>query len=209
MVFEDFNQVAVKPQIDMTFASVLRTVLRQDPDIIMVGEIRDTETAENAVQASLTGHLVLSTLHTNDAPSSLTRLLDLGIPHFLITSTIIGIMAQRLVRENCSHCVEEYEPTAEEAALLRMPLEKLQAYRFKRGRGCLHCRQTGYSGRVGIYEILPLTEKIRGLVTAGAGSPDIFKAGREEGMRTLREAALEKVLRGVTTTTEMVRVTGK
>ena len=209
MVFEDFNQVAVKPQIDVTFASALRTVLRQDPDIIMVGEIRDTETAENAVQAALTGHLVLSTLHTNDAPSSLTRLLDLGIPHFLITSTIIGIMAQRLVRENCSHCIEEYVPTTEEGALLRMPMDKLQAYRFKRGRGCLHCRQTGYSGRVGIYEILPLSEKIRGLVTSGAGSPEIFKAGREEGMRTLREAALEKVLRGVTTTTEMVRVTGK
>jgi general secretion pathway protein E len=174
-----------------------------------VGEIRDTETAENAVQAALTGHLVLSTLHTNDAPSSITRLLDLGIPHFLITSTIIGIMAQRLVREICSHCVEDYAPTTEEAALLRMPLEKLQAHRFKRGRGCLHCRQTGYSGRIGIFEILPLTEKIRGLVTAGAGSPDIFKAAREEGMRTLRESALEKVLRGVTTTTEMVRVTGK
>jgi general secretion pathway protein E len=209
MVFEDFNQVAVRPQIDVTFASALRTVLRQDPDIIMVGEIRDTETAENAVQAALTGHLVLSTLHTNDAPSSITRLLDLGIPHFLITSTIIGIMAQRLVREICSHCVEDYAPTTEEAALLRMPLEKLQAHRFKRGRGCLHCRQTGYSGRIGIFEILPLTEKIRGLVTAGAGSPDIFKAAREEGMRTLRESALEKVLRGVTTTTEMVRVTGK
>jgi general secretion pathway protein E len=209
MVFEDFNQVAVRPQIEVTFASALRTVLRQDPDIIMVGEIRDTETAENAVQAALTGHLVLSTLHTNDAPSSLTRLLDLGVPHFLITSTIIGIMAQRLVREICSHCVEEYAPTTEEAAMLRMPMEKLQAYRFKRGRGCLHCRQTGYSGRIGIFEILPLTDKIRGLVTAGAGAPDIFKAAREEGMRTLREAALEKVLRGVTTTTEMVRVTGK
>jgi general secretion pathway protein E len=209
MVFEDFNQVAVRPQIDVTFASTLRTVLRQDPDIIMVGEIRDTETAENAVQAALTGHLVLSTLHTNDAPSSLTRLLDLGVPHFLITSTIIGIMAQRLVRQICGHCTEEYAPSAEEAVLLHMPLEKLEAYRFKRGRGCLHCRQTGYSGRVGIFEILPLTEKIRSLVTAGAGAPEIFKVGREEGMRTLREAALEKVLRGVTTTTEMVRVTGK
>ena len=116
MVFEDFNQVAVRPQIDITFASALRTVLRQDPDIIMVGEIRDTETAEHAVQAALTGHLVLSTLHTNDAPSSITRLLDLGIPHFLITSTLIGILAQRLVRENCTHCIEEYEPTPEEAA---------------------------------------------------------------------------------------------
>ena len=209
MVFEDLNQVAVKPQIDITFASALRTVLRQDPDIIMVGEIRDTETAENAVQAALTGHLVLSTLHTNDAPASITRLLDLDIPHFLITSTLIGIMAQRLVRENCTHCLEEYVPTPDEASVLRMPIDKLEKYRFKRGRGCLHCRQTGYSGRTGIYEVLPMSDKVRALVTAGAGAQDLFKAGREEGMRTLREAAIEKVFRGVTTTTEMVRVTGK
>src|SRR6476659_5639572 len=120
MEFEDFNQVAVRLQVALTFASALRTVLRQDPDIVMVGEIRDTETAEHAVQAALTGHLVLSTLHTNDAPSSITRLLDLGIPHFLITSTLIGILAQRLVRVTCPHCTEEYEPTPEEAALLKM-----------------------------------------------------------------------------------------
>jgi len=209
MVFEDFNQVAVRPQIDITFAGALRTVLRQDPDIIMVGEIRDTETAEHAVQAALTGHLVLSTLHTNDASSSITRLLDLGIPHFLITTTLIGILAQRLVRENCTHCVEEYAPTAEEAAVLRMAHDKLQPYRFKRGKGCLHCRQTGYIGRTGVFEVLPMTEKIRRLVSTQAGSLEIFKAGREEGMRTLREAAVEKVFRGITTITEMVRVTGR
>jgi len=209
MVFEDFNQVAVRPQIEITFASALRTVLRQDPDIIMVGEIRDTETAENVIQAALTGHLVLSTLHTNDSPSSITRLLDLGIPHFLITSTLIGILAQRLVREICQHCVEEYVPTAEEAGLLRMPLDKLQQYRFKRGKGCLHCRTTGYSGRVGVYEVLAMTDKVRALVTAQAGSQDIFKTAREEGLRTLREAIVEKVFRGITTTTEMARVAGK
>ena len=209
MVFEDFNQVAVRPQIDITFAGALRTVLRQDPDIIMVGEIRDTETAEHAVQAALTGHLVLSTLHTNDASSSITRLLDLGIPHFLITSTLIGILAQRLVRENCTHCVEEYAPTVEEAAVLRMAHEKLLPYRFKRGKGCLHCRQTGYTGRTGVFEVLPMTEKIRRLISNQAGSLEIFKLGREEGMRTLREAAVEKVFRGITTITEMVRVTGR
>jgi general secretion pathway protein E len=209
MVFEDFNQVAVRPQIDVTFASTLRTVLRQDPDIIMVGEIRDVETAENAVQAALTGHLVLSTLHTNDAASSITRLLDLGVPHFLITTTLIGILAQRLVREICAHCGEEYVPTPEEAAVLHMAHEKLQAYRFKRGKGCLHCRDTGYSGRIGIFEVLAMSEKIRRLVSAEAGSPEIFKAAREEGLRTLKEAAIEKVFRGVTTLTEMVRVTGK
>jgi general secretion pathway protein E len=209
MVFEDFNQVAVRPQIDVTFAAALRTVLRQDPDIIMVGEIRDIETAEHAVQAALTGHLVLSTLHTNDASSSITRLLDLGIPHFLITTTLIGILAQRLVREICTHCAEEYSPTPEEATVLRMPHDKLQQYRFKRGKGCLHCRETGYSGRTGIFEILPMTEKTRRLVASQASSPEIFKAAREEGLRTLKEAGIEKVFRGVTTVTEMVRVTGK
>ncbi|HEY6547776.1 MAG TPA: ATPase, T2SS/T4P/T4SS family [Vicinamibacteria bacterium] len=209
MVFEDFNQVSVRPQIDITFASALRTVLRQDPDIVMVGEIRDAETAEHAVQAALTGHLVVSTLHTNDASSSITRLLDLGIPHFLITSTLIGIMAQRLVRENCTHCLEEYPPTAEEASALKIPLEKLQPYKFKRGKGCLHCRETGYMGRTGIYEVLSMTEKIRRLVSTQAGSVEIFKAAREEGLRTLKEAAIEKVFRGITTVTEAIRVTGK
>jgi general secretion pathway protein E len=208
MVFEDFNQVAVRPQIDVTFASTLRTVLRQDPDIIMVGEIRDSDTADHAVQAALTGHLVLSTLHTNDAPSSITRLLDLGVPNFLITSTVVGILAQRLVREICTHCSEEYEPSVDEATMLRMDPEKLKKYRFKRGKGCLHCRETGYTGRIGVFEVMPLSEKIRRLVASGAAAPDLFKAAREEGMRTLREAAIEKVFRGITTTTEMVRVTG-
>jgi general secretion pathway protein E len=209
MVFEDFNQVQVRPQIGVTFPSALRTVLRQDPDIIMVGEIRDAETADNAVQAALTGHLVLSTLHTNDASSSITRLLDLGVPHFLITSTLIGVIAQRLVRENCPHCTEEYAPTDEEALAMKIPFDKLQPYQFRRGKGCLHCRETGYKGRTGIYEILPMTEKTRRLVAHQAGSLDIYKAAREEGLRTLKEAAIEKVFRGLTTTTEMVRVTGK
>ncbi len=209
MVFEDFNQVQVRPQIDVTFSSSLRTVLRQDPDIIMVGEIRDKETADHAVQAALTGHLVLSTLHTNDAPSSITRLLDLDVPHFLITSTLIGVVAQRLVRENCTHCLEEYAPSEGEAAAMKIPFEKLKPYRFKRGKGCLHCRETGYLGRTGIYEILPMTEKIRRLVSQQAGSLDIYKAAREEGLRTLKEAAIEKVFKGATTTTEMLRVTGK
>jgi general secretion pathway protein E len=209
MVFEDFNQVQVRPQIGVTFPSALRTVLRQDPDIIMVGEIRDGETADNAVQAALTGHLVLSTLHTNDASSSITRLLDLGVPHFLITSTLIGIIAQRLVRENCPHCTDEYAPTEEEAVAMKIPFEKLRPYKFRRGRGCLHCRETGYMGRTGIYEILPMTEKIRRLVAHKAASLEIYKAAREEGLRTLKEAAIEKVFRGTTTTTEMVRVAGK
>jgi general secretion pathway protein E len=205
MVHDEFNQVSVRPQIDVTFANALRTVLRQDPDIIMVGEIRDKETAEYAVQAALTGHLVLSTLHTNDAPSSITRLLDLKVPHFLISSTLIGILAQRLVRVNCSHCSAAYEATPEEAALLDLPREALH---LRRGSGCLHCRQTGFSGRDGIFEILPMTDQIRALVARHADSAELFRAGRQAGMRTLREAAAEKVVQGVTTVTEMVRVTG-
>jgi general secretion pathway protein E len=209
MVHEDFNQVAVKPAIDVTFATALRTVLRQDPDIIMVGEIRDSETAEYAVQAALTGHLVLSTLHTNDAPSSITRLLDLKVPGFLITSTVLCILAQRLVRVICSHCREEYAPSFEEATALGVPVDEMSARPLVRGRGCLHCRQTGYSGRDGIFEILPITDQIRKLVAEQADSASLFDAGRAAGMRTLREAAIDKVFQGVTTVSEMVRVTGR
>jgi general secretion pathway protein E len=209
MVHEEFNQVAVRPAIDVTFAAALRTVLRQDPDIIMVGEIRDTETAEYAVQAALTGHLVLSTLHTNDAPSSITRLLDLKVPAFLITSTVLGILAQRLVRVICAHCAEEYAATPEEALALGIDFSVVSERPLKRGKGCLHCRQTGYSGRDGIFEILPMTDALRRLVSEHADSSRLFEAGREAGMRTLREAAIEKVFAGTTTVSEMVRVTGK
>ncbi len=209
MIHDEFNQVAVRPQIEVTFATALRTVLRQDPDIIMVGEIRDTETAEYAVQAALTGHLVLSTLHTNDAPSSITRLLDLKVPGFLISSTVLGILAQRLVRVICTHCAEEYAPTLEESLALGVSLDELSRRILKRGRGCLQCRQTGYSGRDGIFEILPITDTIRRLVSEQADSAKLFDAGRTAGMRTLREAAVEKVLSGTTTVSEMVRVTGK
>ena len=208
MVQEEFNQVAVRPAIDLTFANALRTVLRQDPDIIMVGEIRDQETAEHAVQAALTGHLVLSTLHTNDAPSSVTRLLDLGIPHFLILSTVIGIVAQRLVRVNCVHCSERYTPTAEESLALGLTSEEIARHDVKRGPGCLHCRQTGYIGRDGVFQVMPMSERLRGVVAKQTSSIALFEAAREEGMRTLREAAIEKVLQGVTTVSEMVRVTG-
>ncbi|MSO56074.1 MAG: type II/IV secretion system protein [Acidobacteria bacterium] len=209
MVHEEFNQVAVRPAIDVTFAAALRTVLRQDLDIIMVGEIRDTETAEYAVQAALTGHLVLSRLHTNDAPSSITRLLDLKVSGFLITSTVIGILAQRLVRVISSHCAEDHALSPEEAMALGVPIEALSKQSLKRGRGCLHCRQTGYSGRDGIFEILRITDTIRRLVAKNADSVQLFEAGRAAGMRTLREAAVEKVFQSVTTVAEMVRVTGK
>jgi general secretion pathway protein E len=206
MVHEEFNQVAVRPAIDLTFGTALRTVLRQDPDIIMVGEIRDKETAEHAVQAALTGHLVLSTLHTNDAPSSVTRLLDLGVPHFLVLSTLIGIVAQRLVRVNCGHCAEAHAPNVEEAAALG--IDPASGQTIRRAAGCLQCRQTGYVGRDGVFQIMPMTEKIRGLIAHQATSLQLLDAARTEGMRTLREAAVEKVLQGTTTVSEMVRVTG-
>ena len=210
MVFEDFNQVAVRPQIDITFASALRTVLRQDPDIIMVGEIRDSETADHAVQAALTGHLVLSTLHTNDAPSSITRLLDLG----------------RAALPDHHHPHRHPRPAPGARELHALP-GGVRAHRGG-GRPAAHatrrsCRRTASSaaagactagrpataGAAGIFEVLPMSDKMRALVTAQAGAQEIFKAAREEGMRTLREAAIEKVFRGITTTTEMVRVTGK
>jgi general secretion pathway protein E len=208
MVQEDLNQVAVRPAIDVTFASALRTVLRQDPDIIMVGEIRDTETAENAVQAALTGHLVLSTLHTNDAPSSVTRLLDLKVPNFLVLSTVIGIIAQRLVRVNCPQCSVPYTPNAEEIAALQVSDEELVRATLRKGSGCLACRQTGYAGRDGIFQIMPMSEKIRGVIGRQGTSLEILDVARNEGMRTLHEAAVEKVLKGVTTVSEMLRVTG-
>jgi general secretion pathway protein E len=209
LIHDDFNQVQIKPLIDVTFANAIRTVLRQDPDIVMVGEIRDTETAEMAVQAALTGHLVFSTLHTNDAPSAITRLLDLEVPSFLIASTVIGVLAQRLVRVICPKCVEDYSPQPEEADALNLQFEKLSSYRFRRGKGCIHCRQTGYFGRSGIFEIMPISSAIRKLIVTRSESPEIVRVARQEEMRVLKEAAVEKLLRGVTTVSEVVRVTGQ
>ena len=207
LIHDDFNQVQIKPQIGITFANAIRTVLRQDPDVVMVGEIRDKETANMAVQAALTGHLVFSTLHTNDAPSAITRLLDLEVPPFLITSTLVGVLAQRLVRTICEKCVEEYTPTSEEALALQVPYEKIANLRFRRGNGCIHCRQTGYIGRSSVFEVMPISSKIRKLVVARAEAPEIVQVAREEGLRSLRESAIEKLVRGVTTVTEVLRVT--
>ena len=205
MVVEEFNQVGVQSQIGMDFASSLRTILRQDPDIIMVGEIRDAETANNAVQAALTGHLVLSTLHTNDAPTSITRLMDLGIPPFLINSTIIGIAAQRLVRKICKSCSKERLLTADEVEYLR--IRKDREYKVCYGEGCNECRGTGYRGRVAIYELLEFTDKIRAFVTTSTDLAAVGKAAREQGMSSLRESAMRKMLSGVTTYEEVISVT--
>jgi general secretion pathway protein E len=208
MVCERFNQTAVHPLIGLTFASSLRTILRQDPDIIMVGEIRDLETAENAIQAALTGHLVLSTIHTNDAPSSVTRLLDLGTQPFLINATLLGVIAQRLVRKVCPHCKEEYNLSQDECYILGLNYEKVKKYKVSIGRGCPECRGTGYLGRTGIFEILETSEKIRDAINKKSIPTEIKKIAQVHGMTTLRESAIKKLLQGVTTVDEVIRVTG-
>ncbi len=207
MVHEDFNQIAVQPAVGVTFGTILRTILRQDPDIIMIGEIRDLETAHNAVQAALTGHLVLSTLHTNDAPSAIIRLLDLGIPSFLIQASLVGIQAQRLVRQICKYCVESYDIDASELAALGLETGKKGPVRLKRGAGCIRCRNTGYSGRIGVFEVLPYTEAIRGMTVQTVDTESLRVQAKKEGMKSLRESALSKMLDGMTTDTEVLRVT--
>jgi general secretion pathway protein E len=209
MIHDRFNQVSVQPQIGITFGSTLRTILRQDPDIIMVGEIRDLETAENAVQAALTGHLVFSTLHTNDASSSMTRLLDLGMAPYLISSTVIGVMAQRLVRKICKHCEKAYELLPEEAEAVGLASDKSRRIVVKYGEGCPHCRGTGYMGRTGIFEVMEVNEKIRSIIREKADAELGRKAAIADGMVTLRESAVRKMLSGETSYDEVIRVTGE
>ncbi len=205
---EGINQIQVHPKIGLTFAHSLRSILRHDPDVILVGEIRDLETAENAIQASLTGHLVFSTLHTNDAAGAYTRLVDMGVEPFLVASTVEAVMAQRLVRRLCAECREPYEPRREELP----PDFPWEAYR-QEGRplyrvvGCRACRQFGYSGRVGIFELSVTTDRIRQLAHDRAGAWDIRKAALAEGMRTLRQDAWMKVVSGTSTVDEVLRVT--
>ena len=208
MVIEEFNQTAVQPKIGIDFAHALRHILRQDPDVIMVGEIRDPETATYAVQAALTGHLVFSTLHTNDAATAITRLIDLEIERFLISSTLIGAMAQRLVRTICRNCVGERTLSAEEAASLRLTVPSGKRIRVKEGRGCHECRGTGYRGRSGVFEILPIDDTIKALVVEQKDAPEIKREAVRLGMKTLRQSALRKLAEGVTTFEEVVRVTG-
>ncbi|NLD36611.1 MAG: type II/IV secretion system protein [Desulfatiglans sp.] len=207
MVHEDFNQIAVQPSVGVTFASILRNILRQDPDIIMIGEMRDLETAQNAIQASLTGHLVLSTLHTNDAPSSITRMLDLGIPAFLMKATLAGIVAQRLVKKICPYCKETFEMKADELRSLGLEIEHDGIIQLSRGKGCNRCRNTGYLGRCAIHEVLPVTEGIQNLITAETDIAKMRDLARKEGMVTLRENAIKKLFDGTTTYEEVLRVT--
>ncbi|GLR00094.1 type II secretion system protein E [Dyella mobilis] len=206
MVSPEFNQMQVQPAIDLDFATGVRTLMRQDPDIIMVGEIRDLETAQMAVQASLTGHLVLSTLHTNDAPSAVTRLLDLGVPHYLIQSTVTGIVAQRLVRTLCPHCKAQTQQDPHEWTVLTHGWSMPVPEQVFKPVGCLECRNTGFLGRTGIYEMMPLTPRLRGIISAQLDLIRFGQAALTEGMRPLRISAAEQVQRGLTTVQEVLTV---
>ena len=206
MVSPEFNQMQVQPSIDLDFAAGVRTLLRQDPDIIMVGEIRDLQTAQMAVQASLTGHLVLSTLHTNDAPSAVTRLLDLGVPHYLIQSTLTGVVAQRLVRTLCPHCKEATTQDPHEWAALVHGWDLAVPQHVYRPVGCLECRKTGFIGRTGIYEMMRLSTRLRGLISAQLDLAGFSAAALREGLRPLRISAADQVARGLTTVQEVLTV---
>jgi len=203
---EGINQIQVHPKIGLTFAASLRSILRHDPDIVLVGEIRDRETAENAIQASLTGHLVFSTLHTNDAAGAFTRMVDMGIEPFLVSSTVEAIMAQRLIRRLCHECKEAYHPTSSELPN-DFPLEKLEGKPMYRSVGCRACRNVGYTGRVGIYELLITDEKIRDLAHERVSTWEIKQAALKSGMRTLRMDAWDKAMQGLTSVEEVLRVT--
>ncbi|MEI6166200.1 MAG: type II secretion system ATPase GspE [bacterium] len=201
------NQVHVREDIGLTFASALRSILRQAPNIVMIGEIRDNETARIATEAALTGHLVFSTLHTNDAPSAITRLQDIGVKPFLVASSVRAIIAQRLVRTVCEHCREEHKPTANELLLLGAAAEQFAGVQLYRGRGCNKCALTGYSGRAGIFEILIINDEIQRMIFGKISSIEIRQKARELGMRTLREDGLRKVVIGTTTLDEVLRAT--
>jgi len=200
-------QVPVNPDIDVTFATVLRAILRHDPDKILVGEIRDYETAEIAIQSALTGHLVFSTLHTNDAPSAVTRLRDMGIQPFLITATLEAVLAQRLVRKICTECRTQFEPSDDLLMELQLPIAQARKYKFYYGRGCARCNNTGYKGRSGIYELLNVNDDIRDMIVSDASVDEMRHLARAQGMTTLREAGLKLIFDGVTTIDEVVRET--
>jgi len=213
IVLDAFNQIAVQPKIGIGFAETLRHVLRQDPDVIMVGEVRDGETAEIALQAALTGHMVLATLHTNDASSAVTRLLELGVDPFVLSSTLVGVIAQRLVRNICASCRVETFLTSDQMTLLGLDVHEMRAQGGESqlmvafGEGCVQCRSTGLLGRTGVFETLEVDDKIRRLIVGKSTSKDILKQARHDGLLTLREAAIKKLAKGMTSFEEVLRVT--
>ena len=202
---DGINQIQVHSKIGLTFATTLRSILRHDPDVVLVGEIRDLETAENAIQASLTGHLVFSTLHTNDAAGAYTRMVDMGVESFLVASTVEAVMAQRLVRTLCTSCRESYSPVKEDLPP-DFPFEKLTGP-LANPKGCRECRNSGYTGRIGVYELLLTTERVRELAHNRASSWEVKKAGMDDGMKTLREDGWRKVINGITSVDEILRIT--
>jgi general secretion pathway protein E len=202
-------QIAVQPKIGLTFAQGLRHILRQDPDVIMIGEIRDTETAEIAIQAALTGHLVLSTLHTNDAPAAIPRLIDMGIEPYLLSSTIVGVVAQRLVRKVCPNCRERYTPTEDELHELNLSIDKLNGHALYRGRGCTQCYGSGYKGRHGIYELMVMTPQLRSQIAKNVDATELRNLAIAQGMFTLRQHGAHLVRAGITTVAEVLRVSRK
>jgi general secretion pathway protein E len=213
IILDSLNQIAIQPKIGLTFAEALRHVLRQDPDVVMVGEVRDPDTAQIATQAALTGHLVLATLHTNDSATAITRLLELGVDPFVLSSTLVGVVAQRLVRLVCSDCRIETFLTADQMSMLGLDVEALVAagkepqLMVAAGEGCVKCRGTGLVRRTGVFEVLPVDDKIRKLVIARSGAKEIMAQARNDGLMTLREAALKKLGKGVTSFEEVLRVT--
>ncbi|KPA16431.1 type II secretion system protein E [Candidatus Magnetomorum sp. HK-1] len=214
MVHDSFNQIAVQPALGITFSSIIRNILRQDPDIIMVGEMRDTETAENGIQAALTGHLVLSTLHTNDAPSSIARLVNLGIKSYIIAESVLGIIAQRLIRQICPYCITDYpvEKTFLESMGVRLEERHLSPdgkIMLKQGKGCAKCRGTGFLGRIGIFEVMPIDRETRAFIASSKDTNTLAlrKLAIKKGMRTLRQDAIHKMLKGITSCQEVARIT--
>jgi general secretion pathway protein E/type IV pilus assembly protein PilB len=201
------NQVPVRHDVGMTFASALRAMLRQAPNIVMVGEIRDLETAEIAINASLTGHMVFSTLHTNDAPGAITRLIDIGVKPFLVSTSLRCAMAQRLVRKICAKCKKPMTPTAQELRSLNINPAQAATATFAHGEGCAGCNATGYRGRMGIFEIFVITEEIQKMIYEGAGGAKLRDKARSAGMRTMREDGTRKVTAGLTTIEEVVSIT--
>jgi type IV pilus assembly protein PilB len=204
---EGIMQVQVNEEIGVTFAKCLRSILRQDPDMILIGEIRDKETAEMAIQSSLTGHVVFSTLHTNDAPLAITRLVDMGVESFLVSATLEAVVAQRLIRKVCTSCRTYYDPSEEALMELELTPDQVVGKKFAFGKGCADCHYTGYRGRTGIYEIMTVSERIRQLIMDNVPTSRIRDAALEEGMTTLRESGLLAIYDGITTIEEVVRET--
>jgi type IV pilus assembly protein PilB len=203
------NQVEVRHNIGLNFASIIRSMLRQAPNIILVGEMRDSETAQMGIQASLTGHLVFSTLHTNDAPGAITRMVDMGVPAYLVASSVIAVLAQRLVRVVCAKCKQPYTPPESVLEAAGVSAEAARKATFMKGRGCTHCQKSGYRGRLGIFEMMLMSSKVRELSFEGAATQHIRKAAIERGMVTLYDDGIQKAMRGITTLEEVVRVAKK